>query len=641
MSPANIKPNLKKSRFLVVGTFLLLLIAILNFERVGRMVGTCEQWIAPSLLLVSGFLWFSSKLNRKSASVWPSRIRYWLETHLLEFCLFISLLPLVAAWSGSFVQWSTMYASLLGRIPWSDALGYYSGASQFLDEGGLNEWTSRRPLNTLFLAFRYSFTGEWLEGALILQSCLAGAGLYIATRSVWKVFGVVGAFFFLSLAYGFHRIFAPTTLSESLAMTVGLFALPLLLDGVYRREVRSFVMAALVLALGQVLRPGAIFILPALAVCAVFFWRPRLKQGLVVLLATCFAITIPFFANKAALRYAPLDVVPSLNLLWTLHGLTIGSDWVGGEESVGRIIPRKGESKRNAVLRVSIENIKNDPAVFLRTLAYNTAYSLVRVPLEVGNSLFSVAVRKDGFGWKAVAGGVGCILLFMPFLIEFCARIKSRDLPYGLFWIVVVLAMVVAFPIIIRDGSFRVLAGNYSLFLAAGAAVLAGKKIRIEPLEGGYWICTLSASFVLIIPVVLSPALLLLHKNIPIVDRADSELIAIRSEVTAVAVVEKKKITPSIYQTIAHRRSFWEIDDFRHVVEASKCEMVEEVKTLDPPFTMAIVLDAYTGQRDYLLFDGIVGTFEEGAYRFKLGGKIGRWKWVESHEPVLLPKRSE
>ncbi len=610
----------------------------------GRLGGALEQWIAPLCLFASGVVWFGQKNTKGTSHEFVhERAGSFFGNHLGSITVFVGFLPLIAVWSGNFVQWSTMYSSLLGRIPWSDAVGYYGGVGEFLDKGELNFWTSRRPMNTLFLAVRYGFMGEWLEASLVIQALLAGIALFLATRKIWDYFGGASALFFFGLAYGFHRIFVPSTLSESLALTVGLLAVPLLLDGVYRRWLPSYLMAVLVLGLGQVIRPGAIFVLPALMICGYFLFAKKFRHRVLIVAAICFAAAVPFLANKVCLDYAPEGASPSVNLLWTLHGLTIGTDWKGGEESIRQILPEDGESKSEAVVRVSLENVWNQPGIFVQTLAYNMAYSLVRVPLEIGNSLFSLMVRKSGSGIPVlVLAGLLCILLFIPVIWEVVQRIRRKDLPYGLFWVVVVLFMVAAFPIIIRDGSFRVLAGTYPLFLVFGAAVLAGKQLHIrEKPYRDYWVVSGLSSLVLLAPVLLAPVALAIHPALPNLESPAGRVVALRNEITAVVIDSASEDRPSIAQSFVDRVSVWDIEDYRHIVDASKVEMVDPVKNLEPPFTLALILEAETGRRKYLIFSGSVGPFREPAYEFELGETVGQWNRVIEYAPVRFHRDSE
>ncbi|MEM7014478.1 MAG: hypothetical protein AAF585_23705, partial [Verrucomicrobiota bacterium] len=180
---------------------LLLLIAAFFLSWFGRLLGAIEQWLPPTLLFLSGWIW----LGRKSFGKRLPRLTEdqpaftWIRVHLLPVSLFLSLLPLIAVWSGYFVQWSTMYAMLGGRIPWSDASSYYAGAASFLDEGELNRWTSRRPINTLWLSVRSVFAGGRVEIALIVQALMAGFALFLGWREIWNRFGAASALFFCGL----------------------------------------------------------------------------------------------------------------------------------------------------------------------------------------------------------------------------------------------------------------------------------------------------------------------------------------------------------------------------------------------------------------------------------------------------------
>jgi hypothetical protein len=71
-------------------------------------------------------------------------------------------LALIAKWQGGI----TSDVMVGGLLPASDATGYFSGALNFLHQGVLHEWATRRPLTSLQLASLLSLGGGSLRFAV-------------------------------------------------------------------------------------------------------------------------------------------------------------------------------------------------------------------------------------------------------------------------------------------------------------------------------------------------------------------------------------------------------------------------------------------------------------------------------------------
>src|SRR6266498_313438 len=64
----------------------------------------------------------------------------------------------------------TTYFHVGGLLPWSDPAAYYFGGKHLLNEGYLDAWNMRRPLNAGFLAARLWLVNQDLQLALVLQT---------------------------------------------------------------------------------------------------------------------------------------------------------------------------------------------------------------------------------------------------------------------------------------------------------------------------------------------------------------------------------------------------------------------------------------------------------------------------------------
>lgn len=175
------------------------------------------------------------------------------------------LLPLIHAWMIyplAIENINTSYSALGGILPWSDAHGYYEGANHFLENGYLNAWNTRRPLNAILFSMRLFLANYNFKIALILQALLCGLTCMLVARSISNTFGKVASVATLFILFVFASVFIPTTLSETLGLTLGCLAFVFLWEGVQSKHAGLFFSAGLLLMVGLNTRAGAFFILP-------------------------------------------------------------------------------------------------------------------------------------------------------------------------------------------------------------------------------------------------------------------------------------------------------------------------------------------------------------------------------------------
>ena len=455
------------------------------------------------------------------------------------------------------------------------------------------------------------------------------------------MFGPVGALYFLGLSYGFFRVFAPSTLSDTWGLILGLLAVAPLLEGVYRRSLVPFAMACLIISVGQMVRPGTIFILPALGLWGMYTLKKEWTGRLVTAGVIIGAMALPVLVNKACLLYGPDDAESNENFLLTFYGLTIGTNWKEAEAAIDstKFELREVETRNDAVYRRAFENIKKSPGTFLGTLVYNLGFSLVTLPLHVGDMLFAMSIRPGGFSAPLLAVfGSFCIILFVPVIRESWYRLRQRDLVEGLFWSGAILAMVATFPIIIRDGSFRVLAATYPVFLLFICALLSGRRIESSKTEGDEtWRVSTLIVGVLLVLVAGGPFVARLMRGDGNMIQADQgTVVAVRNEIMAVNVVQARKRPQSIAQSLKNRTTTWEVDRFRHACKFGRLEFSDSFAEREPPFAVVLALNYSTGDKRYLVLDETVDSFAQMCYEFKFERPYARWVEVSEYGPLSV-----
>jgi len=192
-----------------------------------------------------------------------------------------SLIPLWVSWSG--LDSHSNYIG--GIVPWKDAAHYYAGAEHLLHTGELGSWGQRRPVNEILLAFRLALTGNDFRYALMIQACLFGACGFLAARAVALGTGIRAgvALFALLLAFAAHYI--PTTLTESLGISLGALAFTVLWWAVAQQRKGAYFIGLFLLGFALTARPGAMLVLVTLSLYAGRLARDetRFRPGAVIL----------------------------------------------------------------------------------------------------------------------------------------------------------------------------------------------------------------------------------------------------------------------------------------------------------------------------------------------------------------------
>lgn len=372
-----------------------------------------------------------------------------------------------------------IYWSVAGLVPYSDAGAYYQGAERLLFEGSLDDWNSRRPLTSLFLAARLALTGNDLRLAILLQAALAGFAIGLLVREVARDRGAVAGITLLAALLFVGREYVRYVGSESLGLTLGALAATLLWCGASDRRlpVVAFGLAMMTIALNA--RAGAFLTLPFLVLWAAVAFRGERRFAWRAVAAGIGAVAVGFVINSAALRWNGGQVgAQNGNFALTLYGLSTGhpgwlryyQDFPGSEH-----LPEP-ELFRAAYAR-AWENIRTRPEGLLRGLLTGADWwrvSFVRY----------LAVIFAVVPWDSALNAA-----FQLLLLAGVARwlwIARRE-PSAWLVIAAALGLFLSEPVVFPDGEFRVTVVSYPLlFLVAalGAASWRPRGARPDPPPG-------------------------------------------------------------------------------------------------------------------------------------------------------------
>jgi len=259
----------------------------------------------------------------------------------------LMLLALLPAWAGYFYYGlnAASHGSFLvgGAIPRSDAMMHFLQAAEIAVQGTTRVLFNGRFLYPAFYAMMLDLSGLNVLVANLLVSTLVMLGLAFTCPLVFRRIGIAGTAIYCLLFWLYFRAHGCGLLmTENLGLLLGVLGFGFLLFSVDRDKIRLVFAAILFFGLGSASRPGALFVLPALALYAgIRVWLARSGRtrflaasgGLVfglLLIAGCFA------ANQMVMKSLSRGEGKTFgNFAFTLHGLLNETKWSTSAEQFG------------------------------------------------------------------------------------------------------------------------------------------------------------------------------------------------------------------------------------------------------------------------------------------------------------------
>jgi hypothetical protein len=400
-----------------------------------------------------------------------------LAPHGLVLTVLLFVLFLYGGWSRA-ISGGT---SLGGVVPYSDAAGYFVGAERLLDEGALDSWNSRRPINAVLLAVRLALAGRSFRFALLLQVLLLGSATFFAARALAHKLGAWAGALLVSIVLLFSGRFVGTALSEPLGVTLGCLSLAMLLPAVGGAPGASLACGFMALGLGLQARAGAMFTVPLLLAWAAASFGPRLtdRARAIGIAGAGVVLSMATVAVSARLAGAKGGAAQS-NFAYTLYGLAKGGlGWTKAQIDY----PELGHMSDAEVARLlyarSGEAIRERPTDLLRGLWHGLDFFVQRLTLSQFDT-GRVFPGHPWVSWVLVGGAVTVVAIRVR--PNLSAAIERRA--FTMLQATVAGALL-SVPIVFYDGTWRVFAPAVP-FVAAYVAVLVRSALPASSPPGSY-----------------------------------------------------------------------------------------------------------------------------------------------------------
>lgn len=366
---------------------------------------------------------------------------------LLSLTVTMSLFALGLA--GLWASGNTQSVVLNGIIPLTDASGYYVDAIRLQYGMNVSNFTAMRPLFAGTLSFFLSLSENNLMTAVGIFTAIAGFSCYLACREIQRSHGAESATFVLILMFLYYRHHSGTTMSESLGVTVSLLGVAILWHGITLQKEWTSLFGIAMIALALNVRPGAMFILPALLLWGGWFFRGQRSFSIKFFGLGAIFILLAFFANSRLVDFVSSSGgVPFENFAWAFYGLASGGkSWTYVFEANPELSLLKDTEVTSTIYRLAFEKILSQPHLLVqgaffywRMFFSNTWYNAYAF------------VAGDNY-WINEIARWGIYILGLAGIIKW---LRNRNDPYTSLAVVSALGILASVPFVPPTDAFRV-----------------------------------------------------------------------------------------------------------------------------------------------------------------------------------------
>jgi hypothetical protein len=288
----------------------------------------------------------------------------WGQLISLTAVLSLFALGLAGVWASGLTQ----SILLSGLIPLSDAVNYYVDALRILHGMNIGDFSAMRPFFAGFLSLLLWLTGGNLMAAAGILTGIAAISCHLASREIQRTHGPEAAVLFLMLMFLYFRHHSGTTMSESLGVSISLLGVALIWRGTSEAKQWAVLSGIGMIALALNVRPGAMFVLPALLLWGAWVFRGGKALSL-KFLALGAGLTLAVFAlNRLMITLlAGADNAAFSNFSWALYGLASGGNsWNYVFEAHPELSLLSDEEVTPAIYRLAIELMIRQPSLLVK-----------------------------------------------------------------------------------------------------------------------------------------------------------------------------------------------------------------------------------------------------------------------------------
>jgi hypothetical protein len=365
-----------------------------------------------------------------------------------------------------------------GFIPKGDNAFYLLGIQSFLKYGILIENTCFRPIAHTLNAVLFKISGEDMIRFFYLTSFLLVAATTLLSRIIANLvspgLGALASFFALL----FFSRFQATFMTELSGGIIGLFAIAVLIQGFFRKNIWIFGLGMTVFALAMQIRTGAVFAAPVLVIAGAYrmggtSWKTT--TGKTALLTLCFVSGMVLPSLQMTL-FEKNSAVQS-NAGYFLYQIQTGSStWkqvkIDYPNEFKSTIPN--QERAHTAFRYTLQKFTEAPADFF----INYFGMMIKTAVKPGDFLFHF--------WGLGEGATGWVLFILLVLTPWIHPENSKVKIMFWFLVAAIIGALLSSPILeeVRRRTYATTVSINALCVSLAiinALVLAGKLKTLAP----------------------------------------------------------------------------------------------------------------------------------------------------------------
>ncbi len=378
---------------------------------------------------------------------------------ILALTLGVSVASLASGWISSQLPTSPYDnsgpASVLfaGRIPFSDAGGWYAGMSA-VNNGQPVQWVARRPVHALIRSGEFELAGGNYQWSLLIQTAIFSFAVSALTIAAWSAITPAVAFIIWVGAFRVGQGFLCSYLTESVGYSCACLSLAYLLAGCKDNRFGVRLVGLAWLGMAWLTRPGPLGLLAVpivLEALAPFAHRFRRMAIAVAVLASVLV------GGKVVFQLVAADgATENANAAPTLYGLAIGKSWDAAYKAFYAESPERAklglQEQTSLMYRESWNKFIENPTPALNKslidLSHGFEYSIIllsgRLWIPLVAMLSPWPLPEKACGWILCVSGA----------LTAAVMIKRKSL-VGLVLSGSVIGLIASLPIIWGDGGLR------------------------------------------------------------------------------------------------------------------------------------------------------------------------------------------
>ena len=272
------------------------------------------------------------------------------------------------ALAGLWASGQTQPNIISGLLPVNDATNYYIDALRILSGMDISNFSAMRPFFPGFLSVLLYVTDHNLMAALGILTAITGISCYFASREIQRTHGTEPAISFLIMMFLYFRFYSGATLSESLGLVFSLLGLAIIWQGKTLNKEWSTLFGLVMITIALNIRPGAMFILPAILLWGSLSFRGTKKISIRFLLVGVMLILAVFYLHNLIIKImAGPGGVAFSNFSWALYGLASGGNsWTYVFQAHPELIPLDTSEQNRAIYNLVINLIIQNPSLLIK-----------------------------------------------------------------------------------------------------------------------------------------------------------------------------------------------------------------------------------------------------------------------------------